>query len=207
MTSKTWEQRPDESAKAYAAFVAYMHLDPAKRSIKATGQKLGKNRVTLEQWSVKYNWGDRVRAWDAEVYREALRKEQHEAVEYQRKMIARHKEVGRKALEVALELLTKRKDEITPAQLYQLMRGGQQLETSAVAAPPSVKIAMSGDFVPLASEEPNKPADGQQPEAPPPPQQMLVPKIEMEIMGASLLSPDALRAEVVDWYDKPGEVD
>ena len=206
MTSKVWERRPDESAKAYAAFVAYMRMDPAKRSIRAVGQKIGKTRATLEGWSNTHHWVDRVRAWDAEVYREAMAKEQQEAVEYQRAMIKRHKEVGRKALEVALEMLTKRKNEITPAQLYQLMRGGQQLETSAVAAP-ALKIAMSGDFVPLASDEPTKPAEGTQPDTTPPAPPMLVPRIEMEIMGAALLSPDALRAEVSGWYDKPGEVD
>lgn len=205
MAAKAWEQRIDESAQAFEAFTSYLAMPPAKRSTRAVGKKLGKSGGLIERWCTTHAWVSRARAWDNEVLREALAREQLEAVEYQRAMIKRHKEVGRKALEVALEMLTKRKSEITPAQLYQLMRGGQQLETSAIAAP-VLKLAMSGDLVPLASEEPQPAEPGTQPEAPPQPQ-VLVPRIEMEIMGAALLSPDALRAEVSGWYDKPGEVD
>lgn len=60
-----WERQPEETTKAFEAFRVYRDLG-AERSIAKAGKQLGKNRVTLEGWSSKFNWVERVAAWDAE---------------------------------------------------------------------------------------------------------------------------------------------
>lgn len=68
-----YERKPDESAKAFAAFTTYAHLGP-KRSLAAVGQTLGKSQGLIERWSRRHDWVNRVRAHDghlAAVEREA----------------------------------------------------------------------------------------------------------------------------------------
>lgn len=80
-----WEQQEGETAKAFEAFCVYRDLGPS-RSIAKTGQSLGKNRVTLEQWSSKYDWVKRATAWDAEQDRIARQAQTEEII----KMRKRH---------------------------------------------------------------------------------------------------------------------
>lgn len=70
-----WEQLPDESAKAFQAFSLYLKMG-VERSVAKVGQKLGKSRVLIERWSSVWQWGERVRrydAWKQQVKREKLR--------------------------------------------------------------------------------------------------------------------------------------
>lgn len=57
----TFEQRPQESNKAFAAFKTYLDLGP-ERSLEATGRKLGKSTTLMERWSRRWNWSGRVAA-------------------------------------------------------------------------------------------------------------------------------------------------
>jgi len=62
-----WDQRPDETNKAYHRFCLYRDMGP-DRSLAKLVQKLGKAKnykVQLENWSVKHDWQDRVKAYDA----------------------------------------------------------------------------------------------------------------------------------------------
>ena len=56
-----FEQLPKESAKAFAAFRAYLDMGP-ERSLASVGAKLGKSKVMMEKWSRKYDWSGRVAA-------------------------------------------------------------------------------------------------------------------------------------------------
>lgn len=58
-----WEMRDDETDNAFEAFRTYRDLG-AKRSIRAAGAILRKNLTTLGEWSVKYDWPNRARAFD-----------------------------------------------------------------------------------------------------------------------------------------------
>ena len=77
-----WERQPEETPKAFEAFCVYRDLGP-ERSIAKAGKRLGKNRVTLEQWSSKFDWVKRTAAWDAEQDRIA-RQEQIKAIKAMR---------------------------------------------------------------------------------------------------------------------------
>ncbi len=56
-----FEQKPDESAKAFEAFHAYLNMG-AQRSLEAVGRKLGKSKALMERWSKRHNWVSRVEA-------------------------------------------------------------------------------------------------------------------------------------------------
>lgn len=66
-----WDQRADESAQAYCAFVAYRDLH-SERSIDrayrvVTGQQKSNKRATgrFTEWSQRYEWKRRAEAYDA----------------------------------------------------------------------------------------------------------------------------------------------
>ena len=59
--SHAFEQQPKESAKAFAAFKAYLDMGP-ERSLAAVGQQLGKSVGLIERWSAKFDWTARVQA-------------------------------------------------------------------------------------------------------------------------------------------------
>jgi hypothetical protein len=56
-----FEQQPQETAKAFAAFSEYLSMGP-QRSLEAVGQKLGKSKALMERWSKRHNWVMRVNA-------------------------------------------------------------------------------------------------------------------------------------------------
>ena len=62
--SHAFEQQPRESAKAFAAFKAYLEMGP-ERSIAGVSQKLAKSVPFLKRWSAKFDWAGRVAARDA----------------------------------------------------------------------------------------------------------------------------------------------
>lgn len=59
-----WERQVGETAKAFYAFNVYRQLGPS-RSIRATGEKLGKTATHLEKWSHRFDWVIRAGDWDA----------------------------------------------------------------------------------------------------------------------------------------------
>jgi len=80
-----WEQQPDESAKAYAAFSAYRSQGSA-RSLRSVADQLGKSLSLLNRWSTQWNWGRRVAAYDRHMDRVQLIEEE----EARREMAQRH---------------------------------------------------------------------------------------------------------------------
>lgn len=58
-----WERLPDETNKAYAAFCCYRDMG-SERGIRKVAQVIGKSYTYLEEWSKKYDWVNRVTAYD-----------------------------------------------------------------------------------------------------------------------------------------------
>ena len=70
----SFERRPKESARAFAAFSLYLSLGP-DRSLSAVGAKLGKGKRQMEKWSRRWSWAERVAAYGthmAELERRAI---------------------------------------------------------------------------------------------------------------------------------------
>lgn len=127
-TPEPWERREDETSRAYEAFCTYRDIGPG-RSIAKTGQLLGKNQTTLEQWSSKYGWVKRAAAWDDEqerIERTTAQKEQLKAIKDMRK---RHADLGQAMLIKAARALAKLPDdEIKPQDISRMVDVASKLE-------------------------------------------------------------------------------
>lgn len=123
-----WDMRPDESAKAYQAFAVYRDAGP-NRSLADTGQKLGKNLTTLGQWSVKYAWPDRARAFDAEAARRAAAKSLNDHAEVR----ARQAQLGRLLQAKGADRMAKLDPlELAPAEAIRAVDMGAKIERDAL---------------------------------------------------------------------------
>lgn len=72
-------QESDESARAYAAFVAYCELGP-ERSLQSVAQRLRKSKTLCARWSTRHDWQER-----AAVYDQAILSERAEVLQAARK--------------------------------------------------------------------------------------------------------------------------
>lgn len=119
-----WECQENETPKAYEAFCSYRNMGP-DRSIVKIGQKLGKNKATLEKWSRQHNWVKRAAAWDLEQDR-VVRESQIEEI---KKMRQRHTQLAMKMLDEAermLELISDR--DIKAADISRMVETASKLE-------------------------------------------------------------------------------
>lgn len=132
--AKPWERLPGETIKQYDAFCVYRDLkninDPtSKRSLELAGQALGKTKTTLEPWSSKNRWVERVEAWDEDqerIKRELAQKEMQEEI---RRMLKRQAEAGKFAQVKAIKALNKIPEEdIKPSDVARLLEAGSKLE-------------------------------------------------------------------------------
>ncbi len=73
-----WDQQPEETAKAYAAFCIYRDLGAGRTLEKCrvdVGEMSGKTPLSYRQYermSARYRWSERVAAWDGAVRQEVL---------------------------------------------------------------------------------------------------------------------------------------
>lgn len=103
-TDKPWERQEGESEKAFEAFAIYKDMS-ANRSVRTVAQELNKSVSLIARWSIKWNWGERVRAYDNALEKEA----EAAAIKERKEMLKRHvgisMQLQKKALE-ALQLLS-----------------------------------------------------------------------------------------------------
>jgi hypothetical protein len=68
---KPWERIPGEGERAYTAFTHYRDLG-SERNLRRVGQDLGKSRQAIEELSHRWNWVERVLAYDDHLDQQAL---------------------------------------------------------------------------------------------------------------------------------------
>lgn len=95
-----WEQQPGESAKAFEAFAIYRDMG-VERSVRKVTQRLNKSLTLIGKWSSRYNWPERVRAYDRDLDRQA----HAQAVRDVRSMTNRHIRIAMQLQAKALEAL------------------------------------------------------------------------------------------------------
>jgi hypothetical protein len=104
----SWERQPGEGTPAYQAFCLYRDLPhrnpPEKRCIRAVCEILHKSRITLGDWSVKWNWVERCRDYDNELQKEELEVRKAAIREMQDAHISVAKALQKKALKALAEL-------------------------------------------------------------------------------------------------------
>jgi hypothetical protein len=69
---EVWEQQAGESGKAYTAFAHYRDAGITDRSLRGTGRALDYSPSTIANWSSRYSWVQRSRAFDAELEKQRL---------------------------------------------------------------------------------------------------------------------------------------
>lgn len=103
-TPKPWERQPEETTKPFEAFCIYRDMG-IDRSIRKVAAELSKSETLIARWSTKYNWVERVAAWDDEqerIEREIAQKEQAKAI---REMRKRHADIANAMLLKAAKAL------------------------------------------------------------------------------------------------------
>ncbi len=85
-----WDRLRQETNKSWGAFILYREMPPfgakgESRSLFNAGIKLGyKDQKQLEKWSAKYQWGNRVAAYDSHKARTSIEIRDASLVEYRR---------------------------------------------------------------------------------------------------------------------------
>jgi hypothetical protein len=90
----------NESAKAYEAYLLYQGMGPARSTAKV-GREVGKSKRQIDEWSHRWGWVERVRAWDEQLAEKTL----ETTVERHRAMIERHIEFSHKMQEIVIDRL------------------------------------------------------------------------------------------------------
>lgn len=123
-TDKPWERQKGESEKAYEAFSVYRDMGE-KRTFVAVAEKLDKSDTLIHRWKDRWDWQERVRAYDNEIEREAKRK----VVADRKAMTERHigiaMQVQKKALEALASLSV---EDMTPKDVKEYIKMATDLE-------------------------------------------------------------------------------
>lgn len=70
--SEPWDRRPDETRRAFSAFLVYKSMEFGSRTLAAVAAdpRVKTTVRRVEHWSSDHQWGFRVDQWDAELQRE-----------------------------------------------------------------------------------------------------------------------------------------
>lgn len=134
-----WEKRPDESGKAWNAFVIYrdMGLKRSLRGLIAREDVSTNDLKQVGQWSSKYGWVARVAAWDAEQDRQFALKMQEARVEAATRNLA----VARNAITLASKRIVEMVNEdvkLSAADTTRLLDTATKLERMVLGEPTEV---------------------------------------------------------------------
>ncbi len=121
---KPWERQKGESGQAYEAFALYRDIGKS-RTVSAVVKRLEKSRSLLDRWKARWNWEERVTAYDNEIERQA--KEQ--VIKDRKTMLDRHVKIAMQVQKKALEALGKLSvDDMTPKDIKEYIRMATDLE-------------------------------------------------------------------------------
>lgn len=119
-----WERQPEETEKAYEAFLVYKNLGPG-RTFTAVSRRLQKSGTLIQRWKNRYNWEQRAAAFD----RENERKEQQSIQKARAQMVKRHIKLGLAVQGKAIKALEAMDpDELKPGDIRDFLRFGVSLE-------------------------------------------------------------------------------
>jgi hypothetical protein len=121
---KPWERQSGESGQAYEAFATYRDMGKS-RTVSAVVKRLGKSRSLLDRWKARWNWEERVAAYDNDLERKA----KEEAVKDRKTMLNRHIKIAMQVQKKAIEALDKlNPDQMTAKDIKEYIRMATDLE-------------------------------------------------------------------------------
>lgn len=123
-TDKPWERQKGESEKAYEAFAAYRDMG-SERTVVAVVERLKKSRSLIDRWKDRWEWKERVRAYDNELEKEARAK----AVKDRKAMTERHIGIAMQLQKKALEALSSLSvEDMSPKDVKEYIKMATDLE-------------------------------------------------------------------------------
>jgi hypothetical protein len=134
--SEIWDRQAGESSKAYEAFCAYRDLG-ADRSLEKAGKMLSKHRSKkwLCEWSAKYNWVERAKAYDD--YIERIKREEKEKAILE--MADRHAKLAMAFQQrIAQRLQEIDPDELSPGDMIKWLDVATKLERLSRGEPTEI---------------------------------------------------------------------
>ena len=143
-----WERRPNETAKAFAAFVAYRDQPAIKRSIRQAAEDTEGSEQMFTRWSNRHDWVERSAAYDD--FLDGYRREKNLGVLDE--MADRQAEAAIRMQTIALESLTRLSEAMEINQMLRLKEGnimqfltqGATMERVARGEPSSITEFQDG---------------------------------------------------------------
>jgi hypothetical protein len=127
---KLWEQREDESEKAFEAFEFYLRLG-SERSLAKAGQLLGKSTTLLENWSRKHLWQSRVRAHTRWVAREVNEEILMGTADMRRRHVSAAIAIQNQASSRLRSMSPKELDNLTVSEMLSMLKVGAATEAKS----------------------------------------------------------------------------
>lgn len=123
-TDKPWERQKGESEKAFEAFAIYRDMGE-KRTFTAVAEKLQKSSSLIRRWKDRWEWVERVRAYDNELEKEARAK----VVKDRKDMTDRHIGIAMQLQKKALEALKGLSvEDMSPKDIKEFIKMATDLE-------------------------------------------------------------------------------
>lgn len=123
-TDKPWERQKGESEKAYEAFAAYRDMGE-KRTLTAVAEKLQKSGSLIRRWKDRWDWAERVRAYDNGLEKEARAK----VIKDRKDMTDRHIKIAMQLQKKALEALGNLSvEDMSPKDIKEYIKMATDLE-------------------------------------------------------------------------------
>jgi len=156
-----WEKRPEESPKAFSAFMSYRNLEPWQRSLKRAvitqfGHWTNTKQRQFQLWSAKFSWVVRASAWDEEKARTGDAKVLKEIEE----MRTRHLQIAKAMQQKAIERLRSLDaNELSLTDLVAFLKTGTGLERVTLGQAPeeaegtTVMNQVIMDFTSITTEQ------------------------------------------------------
>lgn len=119
-----WERQPGESGKAFEAFACYRDMGES-RTFTAVAEKLQKSCTLIRRWKAKFNWEERVSAYDIDLTRKSHKEKQRLVSDTQKRQLKIAAQLELKALE-ALKLLEP--EEMSPRDIKELLKLATDIE-------------------------------------------------------------------------------
>lgn len=145
---RMYDRLPEESSKAYDAFVVYRDLG-VSRSIEIAWQRYSKSdkRVPgyFKQWSATYNWVERAAAYDDHIEAEARKVIERDAIKRKADMLKRHAQTGKALQSFGLTYLNDKKQPDKAADAISAIKSGVDMERKSEGLPEYLLEIMNAD--------------------------------------------------------------
>lgn len=121
---KPWERQPGESEKAFEAFARYRDMGES-RTFTAVAGKLQKSGSLIRRWKDKFDWEQRVSAYDNDLERQAHREKQKLVADTRKRQLQIAMQLEKKALE-ALNMI--QPEDMTARDIKEMLRLATDIE-------------------------------------------------------------------------------